>query len=63
VTANSVQFSPFVDGYCDVENQLLNNLLRKAETLFLKEKQEKDSIRSREDFEKRKKRIQEWLKA
>lgn len=61
MTANSVQFSPFVDGYCDVENQFLNNLLRKAETLFLKEKQEKDSIRSREDFEKRKKRIQEYF--
>lgn len=50
-------FRPFLDGYYDVENQLPEYIKRKAFEYFQKERLEKDSIRSIEEFEKRRERI------
>jgi len=59
-----VSFSSFVDGYCDVEDQLHDYVLRKAERFFADEKSEKLGIVDRKRFEERRKRIQKhFLKA
>ncbi len=60
-SALDIKFSPFVDGFCDVEDQLPRYLLRKAEDYFTREKAEKDRLISREEVEKRKKLVREYF--
>jgi hypothetical protein len=50
-------FRPFLDGYYDVENQLPEYVKRKAFEFFKKEEEEKNSIKTIEEFEKRRERI------
>lgn len=56
-----IKFSPFVDGFCDVEDQLPRYLLQKAEAYFARERAEKDDLTSREAVEKRKKMVREYF--
>lgn len=52
-------FRPFLDGYYDIENQLPEYVKRKAFEYFKKEEEEKNSIKSIEEFERRRDRIRE----
>ncbi|HON72594.1 MAG TPA: hypothetical protein PK512_04620, partial [bacterium] len=54
-------FRPFLDGYYDVENQLPEYVKRKAFEYFKREEEEKSSIKSIEEFEKRRNRIREYF--
>jgi cephalosporin-C deacetylase-like acetyl esterase len=50
-------FSAFLDGYHDVENQLIDYLRSKAERAIAAKDVEKQRIRTREDFEKYRKEV------
>jgi len=54
-------FRLFLDGYYDVENQLPEYVKRKAFEYFKREEEEKSSIKSIEEFEKRRNRIREYF--
>lgn len=54
-------FRPFLDGYYDVENQLPEYVKKKAFEYFKKEEIEKDSIKTIEEFEKRRERIRSYF--
>ncbi|MCX7795420.1 MAG: acetylxylan esterase [bacterium] len=54
-------FRPFLDGYYDVEDQLPEYVKRRAFEYFQKEEIEKNSIKSIEEFEKRKEKIRDYF--
>ena len=54
-------FRRFLDGYYDVENQLPEYVKKKAFEFFKKEEEEKESIKSIEEFEKRRERIRNYF--
>lgn len=57
----NIKFSSFIDGFCDIEDQLPRYLLRMAETYFAREKAEKDCLINREEAEERKKIVREYF--
>ena len=54
-------FRRFLDGYYDVENQLPEYVKKKAFEFFKKEEEEKESIKSIEEFERRRERIRNYF--
>lgn len=54
-------FRPFLDGYYDVENQLPEYVKKKAFEYFQREEIEKSSIKSVEEFEKRREKIRNYF--
>ncbi len=55
-----MSFGDFLSGYYDVGVQLPEYLKKKAQSYFEKEALEKESIKTREDFEKRRDRIRKF---
>lgn len=54
-------FRRFLDGYYDVENQLPEYVKKKAFEFFKREEEEKESIKSIEEFERRRERIRNYF--
>ena len=57
----SILFRPFIDGYFDVENQLVEYIRNIAEEYFKKERKRKEAITSTEEFEEYRKSIKEYF--
>ncbi len=56
-----MEFSNFINGYYDVENQLNQYILRKAEEYFKNEDQDKKGLKTIEQFEQRRDRIKKYF--
>lgn len=54
-----IRFNSHIDGYFDVENQLIRYIYSEAEEYFEREEREKELINSVDQFEDRRKRIQQ----